>query len=76
MKKVVHIDGMHCAHCQAAAGKALESLPGVSKAKVNLEKKEAVLSLNGDVTDDAIRKVISEAGYTVTSIADKKGLFS
>lgn len=75
MKKIVHIDGMHCAHCQAAAGKALESLPGVSKAKVNLEKKEAVLSLNGDVTDDAIRKVVSEAGYTVTSIADKKGLF-
>lgn len=75
MKKVIGIDGMHCAHCQAAAGKALESLDGVRKVKVNLEKKEAVISYDGDVKDEDIKKVISDAGYTVTGISEKKGLF-
>ena len=75
MKKVIGIDGMHCAHCQAAAGKALESLDGVRKVKVNLEKKEAVISYDDDVKDEDIKKVISDAGYTVTGISEKKGLF-
>ncbi|MFV0527818.1 MAG: heavy-metal-associated domain-containing protein [Lachnospiraceae bacterium] len=74
MKKIIGIDGMSCAHCQAKAKEALESLPGV-KAKVNLKAKNAVVSTKDAVADADFEKVITEAGYTVVSIEEKKGLF-
>lgn len=64
MKKVI-IDGMMCMHCRAHAEKALNDIPGVS-ATVDLESKTAVVT--GDVSDDAIRAAIAQAGYTVVSI--------
>ena len=36
MKKIVHVNGMSCAHCQAALEKALMGVAGVEKAEVNL----------------------------------------
>lgn len=64
MKKVI-IDGMMCMHCRAHAEKALNDIPGAS-ATVDLESKTAIVT--GDVSDDAIRAAIAEAGYTVVSI--------
>lgn len=39
MMYTMKIEGMMCAHCQAAVNKALNGMPGV-KAEVNLEKKK------------------------------------
>lgn len=66
MKKEIKIDGMHCEHCAAKVEKALASLDGVKKVKVKLEK--GLAKLDGDVSDDAIRTAVSEAGFTVTGI--------
>ena len=65
MEKKVIIEGMMCMHCQAHAEKALNAIPGVT-AKVDLESKTATVT--GDVTDDAIRAAIDEAGYKVVDI--------
>lgn len=65
MKKTVMIEGMMCMHCVAHAKKALEAL-NVGEVEVDLAKKCAVISAQAD--DDAIRAVISEAGYEVTEI--------
>lgn len=75
MKKIVKINGMHCDHCKASAEKALNAIDGV-KAQVNLKKKEAVVSLENEVSDDVLTKAILDAGFEVESIEAKKGLFS
>lgn len=66
MEKKVIIEGMMCMHCRAHAEKALNDLPGVT-ATVDLESKTAVV--RGEVSDDAIRAAIAEAGYQVVSIS-------
>lgn len=65
MEKKVIIEGMMCQHCRAHAEKALNDLPGVT-AEVDLDSKTAVV--RGDVSDDAIRAAIAEAGYEVSAI--------
>ena len=65
MKKTVTIQGMMCAHCVAHVEKALNALPGV-KATVDLAAGTAVVE--SDVTDEAIRTAVTEAGYEVTAI--------
>ena len=65
MEKKVMIEGMMCQHCVAHVTKALNALPGVT-AVVDLDSKSAVVT--GDVSDDAIRAAVEEAGYEVTGI--------
>ena len=73
MKKVVKIKGMTCRHCQKRVEDALNNLQGV-KAKVNLEKEEAVLSSNSGWDEEQIRTAVSAAGYEVVDIENKKSL--
>jgi len=75
MKKVIAIEGMTCGHCQARVEKALNSVEGV-KAKVDLKKNSATVEADSTISDDLLKKTVEEAGYTVTSIEEKKGLFS
>ena len=65
MEKKVLIEGMMCQHCRAHVDKALNGIPGAS-ATVDLDSKTAVVT--GDVSDDAIRAAVEEAGYQVVSI--------
>lgn len=74
MKKVMKIQGMSCGHCKARVEKALNALDGVN-ASVNLEKAEAIIVLEKNITDEELSAVVTEAGYTVTSVNVKKGLF-
>lgn len=74
MKKIIEVEGMTCGHCQARVEKVLNAVAGV-KAKVDLKKKTATVETDDSVTDDVLKKAVEEAGYTVTSIEEKKGLF-
>jgi copper chaperone CopZ len=60
MKKKIEVNGMHCGHCAAAVEKALMDLAGVKKAKADHEANEAVITLSGDVADEAIRAIHHE----------------
>lgn len=75
MKKLVFIEGMHCEHCSGSVKKALEQISGVKSVKVNLKKKSAVVSGEADEFEEKIRKAVSDAGFEVVSIEDKKGIF-
>lgn len=68
MKKVIKVEGMNCGHCTASVTKALNAVNGVSKAEVNLEKKEAVVELNGAVADEQLKKAVEDAGFEVKEI--------
>ena len=59
----VAIDGMTCASCSARVEKALQKLPGVTDATVNLATETATVS--GNVDAAAILAAIEKAGYSV-----------
>ena len=67
MEKKIMIEGMSCAHCVANVEKALNAIDGVS-ASVDLESNTATVTLAKEVSDDALKNAITEAGYTVTGI--------
>ncbi len=67
MKKVLVVDGMMCAHCQAHVQKALAAVDGVSEAVVDLENKKATVSLSKEVDDKVLMDAVTEAGYTPVS---------
>lgn len=74
MKKVMKIEGMHCAHCKARVEAALNALPKVS-ARVSLDAAEAVITCPAETEDQALRDAVSAVGFTPGEIREKK-LFS
>jgi len=68
MNKTIQIEGMSCNHCKMHVEKALNSLAGVQKATVDLNAKNASVTLDDSVTDDDLKHAVEEAGYEVTGI--------
>ena len=68
MEKVISIEGMACMHCVNHVQQALSAIPGVKEAKVDLESKSATVSVDGSVTDAALKAAVDEAGYQAVSI--------
>jgi Cu+-exporting ATPase len=63
MKKIMDIKGMSCEHCKATVEKALQSVDGVSQAVVDLKAGNAEITLSEPVSDEALKKVVRDAGY-------------
>lgn len=68
MTKTMKIEGMMCEHCRGRVEKALNAIEGV-EAKVDLEGGKATLNITGNVSDDALKQAVVDAGYEVTEIA-------
>ncbi|HET9200112.1 MAG TPA: cation transporter [Dehalococcoidia bacterium] len=59
------VNGMTCDHCVASVRNAIEELPGVQKALVNLDEGSAVVE--GESLDKAaIVAAVAEEGYEAT----------
>ncbi len=65
MEKVLHVEGMMCAHCTAHVEKALSAVPGVTSAVADLTAKTATVTLEHEVPDAALKAAVEEAGYKV-----------
>ena len=65
--KTIKIEGMMCMHCVNHVEKALNGIEGVH-AKVDLEKQQAVVTLDHEVSDETLKAAVAEAGYEVVSI--------
>jgi Cu2+-exporting ATPase len=68
MTKTMMIEGMMCGHCEMNVKKAREAIDGVESAEVSHEKGSAVVTLSGDVSEDALKKAVEDKDYKVTSI--------
>ena len=66
-KMKIVIDGMMCSHCSGRVEQALNAIEGVSAA-VNLEKKTAFIDAADSVSEEALKKAVADAGYTVVSL--------
>ncbi|MCI8522905.1 MAG: heavy metal translocating P-type ATPase [Lachnospiraceae bacterium] len=65
MVKVLDIEGMMCAHCQAHVKEALEGLEGVTQAEVSLEDKRASVTMAQEISDESLTEAVTKAGYKV-----------
>ena len=68
MKKILHIEGMMCGHCEARVKKALEALPEVGEAVVSHEAGTAIVTLTAAVDNDTLKKAVEDQDYPVTSV--------
>ncbi|MBC8353082.1 MAG: copper-translocating P-type ATPase [Planctomycetes bacterium] len=62
---------MHCASCVANVQKAIEAIPGVVSASVNLTLREAAVDVTPDAKTGVIIDAVSKAGYQAT-VSDAK----
>ena len=69
MTKTMKIEGMMCGHCEARVKKCLEALAEVAEAKVSHKAGTAVLTLNGDISDEVLKKTVEDQDYKVVEIA-------
>ncbi len=60
------VKGMMCPHCEARVKDALLAIDGVSDAKVNHKKKEAIVELSSDVPVSSLVDAVVAAGYKCT----------
>lgn len=56
-----HVQGMTCEHCVRAVKEAVEALPDVQTATVDL--KTGTLQIKGHAEKNEIKKAIEEEGY-------------
>lgn len=55
------VSGMTCGHCAQAVTRAVEALPMVERALVDLDS--GALTVEGRPGDDAVRRAVEDAGY-------------
>ena len=62
---VIGVSGMMCKHCKAHVEKACLEVTNVTNALASLEEKNVTVTYTGEVTVEAIKAAIVEAGYEV-----------
>lgn len=71
MKKLIKIDGMHCAHCSARVETAL----GKQGFECHVSLSDGTATVSGDATkmsDGALRDAVEALGFDVVSISEVK----
>ncbi|MEV4296603.1 heavy-metal-associated domain-containing protein [Microbispora rosea] len=61
--KTYTVQGMTCGHCVSSVKEEVGEIPGVTGVDVDLDSGR--LDVSGDVSGDAVRKAVEEAGYTL-----------
>jgi copper chaperone len=67
MKKKILVEGMSCGHCVNHVSEVLKEV-GAKDILVNLVEKFATAEISEDITDEAIKLAIEDAGYNVVGI--------
>ena len=79
VKITASIDGMMCGMCESHINDAVRRAFPVKKVSSSHTKGETVIVTENDISDEELKKVIDETGYTLGPITrepyEKKGLF-
>lgn len=67
-KKTISIEGMHCEHCAKKVENTLSSIEGINKVKVNLSKKEAIITSKSIIDDQTIKDSFKDLDFIITNI--------
>jgi Cu+-exporting ATPase len=66
----LQIEGMTCASCASRVEKALQGVPGVVSAEVNLATERAEVTFARGAVIASLLAAVTTAGYTATAVAD------
>lgn len=69
-KKTIYIEGMMCNHCAKKVETTLLSINNITKVKVDLENKCAIITYTDKVNDEEIKEKISNLDYKVIDIKE------
>ncbi|MBC3193338.1 heavy-metal-associated domain-containing protein [Pseudonocardia sp. C8] len=61
------VTGMTCAHCVASVTEEITEIAGVTDVAVDLPTGAVTVTSDGDVSPEAVRAAVEEAGYQVTA---------
>lgn len=79
-KYTVKVDGMQCGMCEAHVNDAVRKAFPIKKVTSSHAKKQTVILSEKPISEQTLKKVINDTGYTVLSVKsesyEKKGLFS
>ncbi|WP_297076086.1 heavy-metal-associated domain-containing protein [uncultured Enterococcus sp.] len=77
MKQELHVTGMSCQNCVKHVEQAIQSLPGIKKATVDLKKEQARVTYDDtQLSNEAIKDQINEqTHYHATILKTKRSLF-
>jgi copper chaperone CopZ len=66
----MHVNGLVCAFCAQGIEKKLRKFPATADVVVSLEQRLVAVALKDgqDIPDSDLRKALTNAGYTVTTI--------
>ncbi len=67
-QRTLKITGMMCEHCEAAVKGALTKVPGVREATASHQAGTAVVTLEGEVSDEALKMAVDAIGYIVDGV--------
>lgn len=76
MKKVITVEDLCCERCAKGLARKLELLDGVLKAKANFKRNTVFVEVKSSFPDEELRQAVVGAGYAVTDISLRKGLFA
>jgi copper chaperone len=66
MQKIIDVDGITCDHCVATIKKSIESLAGIIKVNVDIQKQQVIVDFNESLKNSKkILEKIGEAGFEV-----------
>ena len=66
----LQVSGMTCASCVRRVEKALQAVPGVQAASVNLATEKASVQALPNVPADALKAALDKAGYPATVVEE------
>ncbi len=70
----VEVDGLSCPFCAYGLEKKLSGIDGVASIKIDIDQGMAILTVseNKSITEEEIRKVVKQAGFTPKKIVFAK----
>jgi copper chaperone len=61
------VTGMTCRHCVASVTEEIGEIAGVTGVDVDLDSGAVTVTSESEITDDAVRAAVHEAGYEVVA---------
>ncbi|SFO58545.1 copper ion binding protein [Pseudonocardia ammonioxydans] len=61
------VSGMTCGHCVSSVTEEISEIAGVTDVSVDLPTGAVTVTSDGELSADAVRAAVQEAGYEVTS---------
>lgn len=71
VKTIVKIEGMSCEHCTNKVKNKFMNVDGIKGVKVNLPKKEVIISSSNKLDKDMIKNLIENLDYKLIDIVEE-----